>query len=135
MLIEIFVGLLLGIVLVLLVRKYKQEGWLYSAVLVSLPLIYVTYALVIGDFSTAVKELLVGGPFLIGGFWCLMFRVPMSARITGILWLMHALFDVAHGLLFVNHGVPEWYPLFCGAVDTVIGSYLVLSKIFARRLI
>ncbi|WP_123039387.1 hypothetical protein [Cohnella candidum] len=125
MLIEVLVGLSLGLVTILLARKNKREGWLYSAVVILLPLIYVAFALFDGDFNAAVNELLFGAPFIIGGLACLIFRVRMSFKIIGILWFAHGLFDVVHDQLFLNPGVPEWYPLFCAAVDIVIGAYLI----------
>jgi len=125
MLIEVFVGIALGILSIFLIRKVNGESWLYSAVVISLPLIYVTFALVAADYTAAAMELLAGAPFIIGGAVCLILRVKMSARIIGILWIVHAVFDLVHDRLFVNPGVPEWYPLFCAGVDVVIGTYLI----------
>ncbi|RKP49853.1 hypothetical protein D7Z26_18655 [Cohnella endophytica] len=128
---EVLVGILLGVASILLTRKVNRLSWLYSAVVISLPLIYVTFALVAADYAAVAMELLWGAPFIIGGAACLLFRVEMPARIVGILWLAHAVFDVVHDRLFVNPGVPQWYPLFCAAVDVVIGGYLMR---FASRL-
>lgn len=133
MLIEVLIGLSLGFATILLARKNNREGWLYSAAVISLPLIYVTFALFDGDFNAAVRELLFGAPFIIGGTASLVFRMKMSSRIIGILWLAHGLFDVVHDRLFANPGVPEWYPLFCAAVDVVIGAYLILLVSPARN--
>ncbi|MFD0692606.1 hypothetical protein ACFQZT_00715 [Paenibacillus sp. GCM10027628] len=133
MLIEVLVGISLGILSILLIHKVNGESWLYSAIVISLPLIYVTFALVAADYTAVVMELLFGAPFIIGGVACLIFRVKMSARIVGILWLVHAVFDIVHDRLFVNPGVPEWYPVFCAAVDVVIGAYLIQLVSLKRK--
>lgn len=125
MVIEVLVGILLGIATIVLARKINGESWAYSAIVISLPLIYVVFALFAGDYSVAVMELLLGAPFIIGGVVCLIFRLPMSAIIIGILWVAHGVFDLMHNQLFVNPGVPEWYPFFCAAVDVVIGGYVI----------
>jgi uncharacterized membrane protein HdeD (DUF308 family) len=125
MVIEVLVGLLLGIATIVFARKVHGESWVYSASVISLPLIYVVFALFAGDYPSAVMELLFGAPFIIGGVVCLVFRLPMSAIVIGALWVVHGVFDLMHYQLFVNPGVPEWYPFFCAAVDIVIGGYLI----------
>jgi len=45
--------------------------------------------------------------------------------VVGALWLLHGLFDLVHGRLITNTGVPGWYPIWCFMVDVVIGSYLL----------
>ena len=91
------------------------------------PLIYVTFALIAAEYPAAAMELLFGVPFIAGGVVCLIFRMQISPINIGILWVVHAAFDVLHGRLFVNLGVPEWYPLFCAAVDVMIGAYMCLK--------
>jgi hypothetical protein len=57
----------------------------------------------------------------------------IGAAVAGFrtsLWLVvvalaaHGLFDLIHGYLVVNPGVPAWWPSFCLAFDVVAAAYL-----------
>lgn len=119
------IGAVLGVASVLLARRVRGESWLYSATVILLPLIYSGFALATGDVGVVLWELMVGAPFIIGGVACLLLRVPGSALVVGVLWVAHAVFDITHDALFVNEGVPGWYPFFCAALDLVIGLYVL----------
>ncbi|MET8029965.1 hypothetical protein [Streptomyces avermitilis] len=103
----------------------RGESWLYSASVILLPLIYSGFALAAGEGQVALCEMLVGTPFIVGGVICLVSRIPLSALIVGALWILHAVFDLIHDALFVNTGVPGWYPVFCAAIDLVVGAYIL----------
>lgn len=80
--------------------------------------------------------MLFGLPFLIGGVVLSLGRrhVPWAAAVVGALWLAHGGYDLLHPQLFINPGVPAWYPAFCAAVDIVVGLYLLsLATRPARR--
>ena len=71
--------------------------------------------------------MLVGLPYLIGGIALALLgrQHPVAATaVVAVLWLLHGGYDLIHPQLFVNRGVPGWYPLYCGSVDVVIGLYL-----------
>ena len=38
----------------------------------------------------------------------------------------HGIFDVFHGRLATNRGMPAWWPAFCMAYDVVAGAYLAV---------
>jgi len=74
-----------------------------------------------------------------------IFLVFLGSSIAGFksnLWLvvlalaMHGLFDLVHGLLVDNPGVPAWWPGFCAAYDIVaavyLGSLLSSGRVKAR---
>lgn len=48
------------------------------------------------------------------------------------LWLVaaglaaHGIFDMVHGQIIANPGVPVWWPAFCGTYDVVAAAYLAL---------
>jgi hypothetical protein len=119
------VGIGLGVLSIVLARRVRGENWLYAAAVIVLPLIYVAFAVASGDSSVVLLELALGLPFILGGVLCLVFRLPLSAVVLGTLWILHAAFDIFHNVLFINDGVPGWYPIFCAAVDFVVGGYLI----------
>lgn len=125
MVLSAIVGVVLGVASILLARTVRGEHWLYSATLMLLPLAYTAFAAAAGDLHTATLELSVGAPFILGGAACLAFRIPRSAVLVGVLWITHAIFDVVHDYFFLNPGAPGWYPVFCAAIDVVIGVYVV----------
>ena len=52
-------------------------------------------------------------------------RHPVAVTaVVAALWLLHGGYDLIHPQLFVNSGVPGWYPLYCASVDVAIGLYL-----------
>ena len=79
----------------------------------------------IGDTGIGLQELAVGLPYLVGGLLLALLHGRWSAALVGLLWLAHGGYDLIHPLLFINPGVPTWYPLFCASVDIVVGLYLL----------
>lgn len=124
-------GLLLGALSVWLARRLRIERWGYTLSLIGLPLFYVFFAWRSGDENTAFIEFFYGMLYLASGLVFAISRLKFSAYIVAVLWLLHAAYDIAHGHLVMNLGVPAWYPHFCAAVDVVIGAYLIW---LARRL-
>jgi hypothetical protein len=57
--------------------------------------------------------------------------IRQSAIVVGAFWMLHGVYDLIHGRLITNAGVPDWYPIWCFAVDVVVGAYLIW---LARRL-
>lgn len=122
-------GLLLGVALavaaIFLVRRLNGEPWMYAYALLVLPIVYVVFALVDGYGEVAGKELLAGLPWIIAGIVLLWFKVPYATVMVGAFWILHAFYDVVHDDLFINPGVPDWYPVACLGTDVVIGGYLL----------
>lgn len=120
-----FSGIAGGLLTIAFARWIKGERWLYSLGLMTLPGFYAIFALYAGDHSASLKELLFGVPYLLVGLICAFVGIRRSAVLVGVLWLLHAGYDAIHGQLLANPGVPQWYPLFCAAIDVVVGTYLL----------
>lgn len=125
------VGLLLGALTVWLARRIKGERWVYTLSLIGLPLFYIFFALRSGDENTAFIEFFYGMLYLASGLVFAISRLKFSTYIVAALWLLHAVYDVVHGHLVMNLGVPGWYPSLCLGFDMVIAVYLFW---LARRL-
>ena len=65
-----------------------------------------------------------GVPYVVAGLVFAFVSFRRSAVVVGVLWLLHGLYDLVHGQVITNIGVPGWYPIFCFVVDAVIGAYL-----------
>jgi hypothetical protein len=117
-------GLLMGALTVWLVRRLKIERWGYTLSLMGLPLFYIFFALRSGDENTAFIEFFYGMLYLASGLVFAISRLKFSTYIVATLWLLHAAYDVVHGHLVMNLGVPGWYPSLCLGFDIVIAAYL-----------
>ena len=119
------VGATIGVLTILLARFIRGERWLYSLGLLTLHGLYAFFALQAGEQAVAVREMIYGIPYVVAGIAFAFVSVRQSAVVVGVLWLLHGLFDLVHGRLITNTGVPGWYPIWCFMVDAVIGSYLL----------
>ena len=123
--IEALVGAAVGVATIAAARLLRGERWLYSLGLLVLPGLYAMFALRIGDRAVGIQELLYGIPWIAAGLLFTFFGFRRSAVVVGVFWLLHAGYDLVHGRLFTNPGVPAWYPVFCFVVDVVVGAYLL----------
>ena len=120
-------GSLLALVMIISMRLMKTENtvWAYPVCLLSLPALYIGFALYGHDMVALQWELIIALPFLLAAMLCSIKGLTYSAYIMAAAWLLHGVYDVLHGQLFNNAGVPLWWPAFCGAVDIIIGLYLI----------
>lgn len=121
---EALIGVAAGVLTIVLARVIRGQRWLYSLGLLTLPSLYAFFALQAGEQTVAVKEMIYGIPFLVAGLVFALVSLRHSAIAVGALWILHGLYDLTHGRLITNVGVPGWYPVWCFSVDVVIGAYL-----------
>ena len=123
--IEALIGAAVGVLTIASARLIRGERWLYSLGLLTLPGLYAFFALQAGERAVGVKEMIYGLPFIVAGLVFAFASVRRSAVVVGTFWLLHGLYDLVHGRLITNPGVPGWYPIFCFVVDAVVGGYLL----------
>jgi hypothetical protein len=123
--IEALIGAAVGVLTIWFARFIRGERWLYSLGLLTLPGLYAFFALQAGEQAVSVREMIYGLPYVVAGLAFAFVSVRQSAVVVGVLWLLHGLYDLVHSQLITNTGVPGWYPVWCFAVDAVIGSYLL----------
>lgn len=123
--IEALIGAAVGVLTIVVARLIRGQRWLYAIGLLTLPSLYASFALSAGEQGVAVKEMIYGIPFLVAGLVFAFVSIRHSAVIVGALWILHGLYDLAHSQLITNTGVPGWYPVWCCAVDVVVGAYLL----------
>ena len=119
------IGATVGLLTIVFARFIRGERWVYSVGLLTLPSLYACFALRAGEQAVAVREMIYGIPYVVAGLMFTFVGVRQSAIVVGLLWLLHGLYDLVHGRLITNPGVPGWYPIWCCVVDVVIGSYLL----------
>jgi hypothetical protein len=117
---------LVGVVLALAIGAFAtivgldRDRAFYPTIMIVIALLYGLYA-VLGESTQALMSESVG------------IVVFVSAAVIGFkrnLWIVaialagHGIYDFVHPALFINPGVPAWWPAFCGAYDLVAGVYL-----------
>lgn len=123
--VEALVGAAVGVLTIVVARIVRGQRWMYAIGLLLLPTLYALFGMRAGEPAVAARELAYGIPFLVGGVVFAFVDVRRSAAVVGALWILHGLYDLLHFRLFANAGVPDWYPVWCGTVDVVIGGYLL----------
>jgi hypothetical protein len=120
------VALLIGAVLAFIVgllatmTGLDRDRAFYPTVTMVIASLYALFAVMGASTHTLLIESLVGAIFL-------------AVAITGFkssLWLVvaalaaHGIFDLAHGNVIDNPGVPSWWPAFCLTYDMTAAAYL-----------
>ncbi len=119
------IGIAVGVLTIVLARIIRGQHWVYSLGLLTLPSLYAFFALQAGEQAVGVKEMIYGAPFIVVGLVFALVSVRQSAVVVGAFWILHGLYDLTHDQFITNAGVPGWYPVFCFAVDVVVGAYLL----------
>jgi len=109
----------------LLKTSMLNRSWSYPLLLSLFPIFYIIFALSINDKSIMKNELLAGLLFFAIAAIYIRYREPWTETLLAMGFILHAVYDVMHDLLFTNMGVPLWWPEFCGTVDLFIGLYLL----------
>lgn len=99
---------------------FDRDRAYYPTVMVVIAFIYTLFASMNGDTGTVLIESSVGVVFAtvaVLGFKSHMWLVAAAL-------VSHGLFDVVHGQLIANAGVPQWWPAFCASFDIAAGAYM-----------
>ncbi|OUS25003.1 hypothetical protein A9Q99_22415 [Gammaproteobacteria bacterium 45_16_T64] len=131
--IEAIIGVLLALFTITISRRQHWEHWSYTACLLSLPLIYMFFGLFAAESNVILTEFVFGIPYFVAGILCINYGFKFSGYIVATLWISHGIYDLLHPMLFVNSGVPAWYPILCAAVDIIVGIYLFSTIILSQK--
>jgi hypothetical protein len=100
----------------------------YPTVAIVIASLYSLFAVMGGSTRALMIESLVGVGFV--ALAVLGFR--RSLWVVAAALGMHGLFDLVHGVVISNPGVPRWWPAFCLTYDVAAAGYLALL-IISRR--
>lgn len=130
---ELLIGAVLALAVGLLATfsGLDRDRAFYPAVMIAIALYYGLFAVMGGSMQALMIESMV----------IVAFVGAAIAGFRGSLWLVvaalaaHGVFDLVHGHVIENPGVPPWWPPFCLAFDGVAAAYLasllVRSKVQA----
>jgi hypothetical protein len=120
------VGLMVGALLALAVgllatvTALDRDRAFYPTVTIVIASYYALFAVMGASTNVLVLESMVGVVFLavaVSGFMSSLWVVVLALA-------AHGIFDLAHGRLISNPGVPAWWPAFCLAYDLTAAAYL-----------
>lgn len=128
------VGIIVAISLVLRFKKSKLEynKFTYSLLLVTFPFYYFAFAIYGNDYDALMLEFVAGLVFFAVGLLSLKVKPVYRFGLLALGYILHGIYDITHHIFFINAGMPVWWPEFCGAVDVLIGLYLITIAFNSR---
>lgn len=116
------IGLILALAVALFARGVglDRDRSFYPTVLIVVASYYGLFAAMGGSGRTLLAESAFIAPFVIVSV--LGFKFSQWFLVAGL--LAHGLFDLFHGHVIANSGVPVWWPDFCLSYDVTAAAYL-----------
>ena len=108
---------------------FDRERSFYSAVLLVVASFYALFAVLGGSMHALLVECAVMAAFI--ALAAIGFRTSMWLVVAGLMG--HGIFDLVHGLLIANPGVPGYWPAFCSAYDVAAAAYLATVLALGRQ--
>jgi len=120
--VALFVGAFLALAVGLFATAtgLDRDRAFYPTVTIVIGFLYALFAAMGASTGVLVLESVVGVVFLaaaVAGF-------KASLWIVAVALAAHGVFDVAHGRVISNPGVPAFWPAFCSAYDLTAAAYL-----------
>lgn len=100
--------------------RFDRDRAFYPTVLVVIALYYILFAAMGGSARALRLESIQLAIF--AGIAVVGFRSSLWWVVVGLAG--HGVFDLAHGYLVANPGVPAWWPSFCSAADVFLAASL-----------
>jgi hypothetical protein len=128
------VAFLIGAILAVLVGLFAtfvgldRDRAFYPTVMIVIASYYALFAVIGGSAHALAIECIAILAFLgmsVAGFRSSLWLVVVALA-------AHGLFDLTHGHLIANPGVPAWWPPFCLSFDVVAAAYLAWLLLQSR---
>lgn len=119
---EFAIGIVLAVIagISLTTAGMDRDRAVYPVILIVIASYYALFAVMGGSTEALVIESAVA----------VVFAGLSVAGFKSTLWLVvaalaaHGVFDLVHGRIIQNPGVPAWWPMFCLAYDVTAAAYL-----------
>lgn len=124
----VIIGITLGIVLAIFARttKFDRDRSYHAVVLIVIATYYVLFACMGND--AIVAEIFVASLFsIVAVLGALRWRI-----LSGVGIFLHGVFDLIHGYIISNPGMPIWWPAFCSSIDIVLGLWVIFLVVTKR---
>jgi uncharacterized membrane protein HdeD (DUF308 family) len=120
------IGVVLGLSIFALARwlAVESDRSFYPTILIVIASYYVLFAAIAGDSAGAAVELAIAVPFVA----CALLGLRTGTTVVAVGIIMHGGYDLMHSIFQFEHGAPNWWPAFCGAIDLVLGLALIVTQ-------
>ena len=116
------IGLVLSLAVAVFGRRsgFDRDRAFYPTITIVVGAYYVLFATMTGSIEIVAMEVAMMA----------VFAVAAVAGFKSNLWIAaaalagHGLFDMVHGRVVDNPGVPEWWPAFCATYDVAAGGMM-----------
>ena len=124
------VGTLLAFAVGLFATATRLDGdrAFYPTVTIVIALLYTLFAVMGGSMPSLLLESVAATVFIaaaVSGF-------RSSLWVVAIALAAHGVFDLIHGRVIANPGVPAWWPAFCLTYDVTAAAYLAWRLMSGR---
>ena len=110
------------------VVRLDRDRAFYPTVAIVIASLYSLFAVMGGSTRALVVESIVGVVFIALAVLGFRSSLWVVVAVLGV----HGVFDLVHGAVIANPGVPRWWPAFCLAYDVAAAGYLAWL-IMSRR--
>jgi hypothetical protein len=119
---EYMVGVILafGISFWATLIRFDRDRAFYPTILIVIASYYGLFAVMGGSIRALMFETVGIAAFVLVAI--IGFRFNLWWIVAAL--AMHGVFDLVHGHLIADPGVPSWWPMFCLAYDVVAAAYL-----------
>ena len=124
----VIIGAALAVILASFARltNFDRDRSYYAVVLIVIATYYVLFACIANE--AIVAEIFVASIFsilaILGGLrWQILLGIGIC---------LHGVFDLMHGYIINNPGVPIWWPAFCTSIDIVLGLWVIFLVVTKR---
>jgi hypothetical protein len=116
------IGIALALIVACFARltSFDRDRAFYPTVAIIVASYYVLFAVMGGSRHTLIVELIVMLAFVLVAVIGFKFNLWLVVACLAA----HGVFDVFHGLVVTNPGVPQWWPAFCLTYDIGAAGFL-----------
>lgn len=125
------VGALLALIVGFSITRLgmDRDRGFYPTVTIVVASYYVLFAVMGASTEVLLLEMAAAAVFVAAA--AMGFRSSLWLVVVALIG--HGLFDMVHGALITNPGMPPWWPAFCATYDVVAGVYLAWLLKSGRR--
>jgi hypothetical protein len=122
------IGLAIAVGIFATVSRLDRDRAFYPTVMIVIALLYALFAAIGGSYRALGAESIA----------IVCFVTAALAGFKRSLWLVvvalaaHGVYDLFHGHVILNPGVPSWWPAFCLAYDVTAAAYLAWLLVSKR---
>jgi len=121
------IGLLAGFLVTVSFKrlKFSKHQFAYSLLLATFSVYFWLFSVYSNDYEVLVTEFIIGLSYIAIAWLGYIFKRPSALVILSLGFIGHVLYDVLHLTYSARPVAQNWWPEFCGAVDIVIGGYIL----------